>query len=406
MFGRITIIGLGLIGSSIARAAHERKLAKIIVGCDADKASLEYARKHGFVDEAIADPVQAVTGSDLVILATPPSTLGGIAITIAPKLKAGAIVMDVCSVKQPAIDAIVPHLPERVFFIPAHPIAGSEQSGVVAGSADLFNGKRVIVTPEQGEKTPALVAMMQFWQDMGMGVRVEAMPALLHDLAYAYVSHLPQLLAFAAAPLAEGAPPPFLRLADSPAVLWENIFELNKENILKALDRYLDVISHIIKELSQAPEEPLSLREKVKGEGVSISLPSPGASAFAKVSVDTSRHPERLKNDIQMSFFEPFSPEGEGVIRSTLFPRLAASCLVTTVMEAEKKAGFPMARYAGSGFADFTAPAGVPPDGDIESISGHHAAMAALLDVYAKRLKTMRGALAAGNFKILRLHSG
>ncbi len=149
VFDRITIIGLGLIGSSIARAVHERGLAKTIVGCDHNEISLAYARKHGFIDTAESDPPKAVAGSDLVILATPPSTLADIAQSIAPHLKPGAIVMDVCSVKQPAIDAIAPHIPPGVDFIPAHPIAGSEQSGIAAGRADLFERKQVIITPKE-----------------------------------------------------------------------------------------------------------------------------------------------------------------------------------------------------------------------------------------------------------------
>lgn len=350
MLGRITIIGLGLIGSSIARAAHAQKLAKTIVGCDADKTSLEYARKEGFITEAALDPAKAVADSDLVILATPPLTLEKVAKAIAPALKAGVIVMDVCSVKQPAIEAITPHLPQNVFFIPAHPIAGSERAGVQAGRADLFEGKRVIVTPEQGEQTPELAVVMQFWKVAG--AQVEAMPAALHDLAYAYVSHLPQLLAFAAAPLAEGASPKFLRLGNSPLAMWENIFELNKDNILKALDRYLDVISHIKNELEQAPE--------------------------------------------------PVGEPNEKLVHAVLFPRIAASCLITTVMEAEKQAGFSMARYGGSGFADFTSPAAAPPDQDIEFISGQHAAVAALLEEYATRLKAVRDAIISADVQILK----
>lgn len=352
LIDKITIIGLGLIGSSIARACHARHVAGSLIGCDRNEISLAYGRKHNVIDTAIPDPAIAVADSSLIILAVPPMALEETAKAIAPRLKPGAVVMDVCSVKQPAIAAIAPHLPAYADFIPAHPIAGSEQSGIGAGRADLFQRKRVVVTPEHPEPTPALQMVTTFWQSLG--ARVEAMPPHLHDLIYAYVSHLPQLLAFATAPLyAEQAAPDerlqkFLRLSGSNTAMWAEIFQLNKIHVLAALDRYLDAMVHIGKELTQAPEG------------------SPNE-----------------KNEAQA--------------RDVLFPRLAASCLVTTVMEAEKKAGFPFARYAGTGFADFTTPVMNAPDEDIERISGQFTAVNMLLAEYVKRLKTLRAMLAEEN---------
>lgn len=355
LFERITIIGLGLIGSSIARAAHEKNLAGHITGCDENEISLAYGRKHGFIDEAMRDAATAVADSNLVILATPPSTLGNIAAAIAPKLMPGAIVMDTCSVKQAAIAAIAPHMPEGVDFIPAHPIAGSEHGGVSAGKANLFEKKRVVVTPETPRADTAMQTINMFWR--GMGARVEAMPPHLHDMVYAYVSHLPQLLAFAAeAPLAAHAEDKdatlqkFLRLTGSNKAMWAEIFSLNNQNVLAALDRYLDALHHITKELKNAPEGTVSEADKT-------------------------------------------------LALTALFPRIAASCVITTIMEAEKKAGFPFARYVGTGFADFTSPAAQPPEEDIERISNQYAVVSPVLEEYISNLTNIRKAVEKGDVK-------
>ena len=261
--------------------------------------------------------------------------------------------MDVCSVKLSAIAAISPNMPPQAHYIPAHPIAGSEQSGVMAGKSSLFEHKRVVLSPELPKLTPALEKAMLFWQ--ALGATVEPMPAHLHDMIYAYVSHLPQLLAFAAAhPLEAYAENPdtellqkFLRLSHSNTDMWVDIFLQNRTNVLTALDRYMDALLHVSGELQ--PEN------------------------------------------------EPVKESDELAARTRLFPRIAAACLVTTVMEAEKKAGFPFARYAGTGFADFTFPASQPPEEDIEHISAQHVAVRKCLTEYADRLRHFRAAIASGN---------
>lgn len=360
LFKRITIIGMGLIGSSIARAATEHRIAEIIVGCDENEISLAYAHKHGFITHHETDAADAVDDADLIILSTPPATLGAIAETIVPHLRKGALIMDVCSVKAAAIADIAPHIPDGVHFIPAHPIAGSEHTGVAAGRADLFQKKRVILTPVDLRHDFMYQQATAFWQ--ALGARCEAMPAATHDLIYAYVSHLPQLLAFAAAePLAEyealeQSDPllqKFMRLTHSDPDLWIQIFILNRDNVIAALDRYLDVIAHVVSEFAQGPD-------------------TTNASA-----------------------------EDERLARTALFPRIAASCLITTVMDAEKKAGFSFARYAGTGFADFTYPASQPPEGDMESISDQYRAVALVLSEFTQRLKEFHQAIASGEEELL-----
>lgn len=351
IFNRIIIIGLGLIGSSIARAVHEKKLAVTIVGCDQNEVSLAFARKENFIDIADCNLQAAVAESDLVIIATPPASLGDIAEEIAPYLKSGAIVMDVASVKLPAIEAITPHIPENVIFIPAHPIAGSEQTGVRAGRADLFVKKRIIITPKTPPSEDIFKKISAFWESIG--ARMEAMPPEIHDLIYAYMSHLPQLIAFCLEkPLGkfftqtEDNPvyKTFLRISHSSPELWAEIFELNKANILAGLDRYVDVVTHVLSELKTAPDG------------------------------------EESQNDEMLAY-------------TTLFPRIVASCLVTTVMEAEKKAGIPFAKYAGTGFADLTAPTFIAPDADIEHISAQYKLVETILDKFLLRLKLFRSAL-------------
>ncbi|MEQ1706271.1 MAG: prephenate dehydrogenase/arogenate dehydrogenase family protein [Rickettsiales bacterium] len=348
IFKQMTVIGLGLIGSSVARAVRDNRLAEKIVGYDHNEISIAFALKEKFIDSGDMDLPSAVFGSDLVIIATPPATLGEIAQEIAPHLIVGAIVMDVASVKRPAVEAIAPHLPETVIFIPAHPIAGSEQSGVRAGRADLFRKKRLIITPKEPPQAETLDKITAFWA--GMGARLEGMPAEIHDMIYGYMSHLSQLIAFCLEQplgrffeMTEGKPvyKSFLRLAGSSPELWAEIFEQNKDNLLSGLDRYIDVVTHVHKELLDAPET------------------------------------QESGNDEVLAY-------------TVLFPRIVASCLITTVMEAEKNAGIPFARYAGTGFADMSAPAILPPEEDMEHISAQYKLVANILDQFLLRLKLFR----------------
>lgn len=347
VFSRITIIGLGLIGSSIARAARQHGLANTLVLSDNNDATLDYARSHAMGDLILGDATLASKDADMVILAVPPSALHATMQVIAPALKPGALVMDVASVKLIAMDA-AQHLPAHVYFMPTHPIAGSEQSGVAAGRADLFANKRVILTPDKPEITDTFLRAKSFWTSLG--AKVDAMPPDIHDLIYGYVSHLPQLLAYAAKDTLAGyendsALTRFLRIAGSNPALWEDIFSLNQTNILLALDRYLDALNHITSELAVAPED---------------------------VVQEHNQH----------------------YAANVLFPRIAASCLVTTVMEAEKKNGIPFVDFAGTGFADFTSPAASDPEDDLEKISSHSDAVHQLLVQYIEQLGQWRQAIA------------
>ncbi len=357
-FGKITIIGMGLIGSSIARAVRKHGLASSITAVDSNELSLVYARKYGFADQTSLDAAHVVAGSNVVIIATPTHLLADICTAIAPHLAPQTLVMDTGSVKQLPLAVMTKQLPPNVLVVPAHPIAGSEQSGVAAGHEDLFEKRRVIITPEAPLSHGQLQQVNQFWQSLG--ARVEAMPAALHDTIYGYVSHLPQLLVFAAAPLVAASVPEtasdamlarFLRLAASDKVLWSGILLLNREVMLAAVNRYLDVIAHIRRELETAPPD--------------------------------------AKTDISDR------------ARLRLLPRLVASCLVSTVMEAEKNAGVGFVRFAGNGFVDVTSPVTSDPEKDLEDISNHHEALVDLLAKFELRLRTIHAALVSEDASLL-----
>lgn len=356
VFERITIIGLGLIGGSIAKAVRKNHVADIILGCDSSSGTLNIARSQKIIDIASNDAAQAVRESQLIIIATPPASLEVIAKYIAPNLLRGALVMDTASVKEFVMHNVGSHLPDDVSFVPVHPIAGSEQSGFSASRADLFTKKRVIVTPGEPLEGDVLQKITRFWT--AIGARVEGMPPDIHDRIYAYVSHLPQLLAFACKDIFERQAKNetiilFSRLGFSNPALWNEIFTLNAQHILPALDRYIDVVFHVLQELIE------------------------GNKIHAAATEKTER------------------PE------AALFARIVASCLVSTVMEAEKKSGFAYARYAGSGFNDFIAPSTLPPEPDIEHISKQSSAVISLLRTYIDRLALLRNAIAQTNIKEL-----
>lgn len=247
---RLAIIGIGLIGSSIARVAREKGLARAIVCSDASAEARADALALGIVDAAEADPAVAVVGADLVILCTPIGTYRALATAIAPALAPGAILSDVGSVKQAAIAAVAPHVPPGVHFIPGHPVAGTEHSGPKSGFASLFDGRWCILTPLEGTDQAALARLEAFWQ--GAGSNLATMTPLHHDRVLAITSHLPHLIAYTivgtAADLEEhlqaeviqysaGGFRDFTRIAGSDPVMWRDVFLTNREAVLEMLGR-------------------------------------------------------------------------------------------------------------------------------------------------------------------------
>jgi cyclohexadieny/prephenate dehydrogenase len=250
LFERVALIGLGLIGSSIARAARHLNLARTIVAIDASEAVVARVRELGIADEATTDVAAGVRDADLVILCVPVGVCGKVAEAMRSGLKPGCIVSDVGSVKASVIAQVQPHLPEGVNFVPAHPVAGTEHSGPDAGFSTLFHNRWCILTPPEGTDEAAIERVRLFWE--AMGSNVEVMTAQHHDLVLAITSHVPHLIAYnivgTAADLetvtqgevikfSAGGFRDFTRIAASDPTMWRDVFLHNREAVLEMLGR-------------------------------------------------------------------------------------------------------------------------------------------------------------------------
>eukprot|EP01034_Spumella_vulgaris_P009657 gene9657-12250_t len=193
-FETIALIGIGLIGSSIAREIREKQLAGTLVISTRSEATLARAEELGLGDRYTLSAADAVRGADLVIVSVPVGASGAVAAEIAAHLKRGAIVTDVGSTKGSVIAQMAPHLPDTVHFVPGHPIAGTEHSGPDAGFVGLFRGRWCIRTPPAGQDEEAIARLRRFWETLGS--MVEEMDAEHHDKVLAIVSHLPHIIAY------------------------------------------------------------------------------------------------------------------------------------------------------------------------------------------------------------------
>lgn len=258
VFHKVALIGLGLIGSSIARAARQYGAARQIAALDASQQVLERVRELKIVDVVANDAATGLRGADLVILCAPVGACGEIARTIAPYLEPGAVLSDVGSVKSAIVEQVAPHVPKSVHFIPAHPVAGTEFSGPDAGFAKLFQNRWCILTPPQGSNEKAVERLTAFW--MRLGARVEAMSAQHHDLVLAVTSHLPHLIAYnivrTADDLGEDTRSEvikfsasgfrdFTRIAASDPTMWRDIFLNNKDAVLEMLGRFNEDLTEL-----------------------------------------------------------------------------------------------------------------------------------------------------------------
>ncbi|WP_321395095.1 prephenate/arogenate dehydrogenase family protein [Emcibacter sp.] len=251
LYKQATIIGFGLIGSSVARALRENGVCEIIVACDADPDCLAKVQELKLADRCSGDAAEAVRGSDLVVLATPVGTYGDIGKAIAPSLDFGTTVTDVGSVKGCVLKALQPVLPEHVHLIPGHPVAGTEQSGPEAGFASLFAGRWAILTPPEDTDPDALKKLTRMWE--AFGSKVEVMTPEHHDLVLAITSHIPHLIAYNIVGTAHdlegvtdsevikfsaGGFRDFTRIAASDPTMWRDVFLNNKEAVLEMLGRF------------------------------------------------------------------------------------------------------------------------------------------------------------------------
>lgn len=258
VFERMALIGIGNLGSSIARAVRERGLVKTLTVADLSDEARARAAELGLADAFFESPADAVKGADIVVICTPIGTYGAIAEGIAPHLKPGAVLTDIGSVKQAVVTAVSPHVPEGVHFIPGHPIAGTEKSGPDAGSGELFEGRYWILTPAEGVDPAVVAKLNRLWSRCG--AIVEELPADYHDKVLAVTSHLPHLIAYTIVGTAfdlegqeqrdvirfsAGGFRDFTRIAGSNPIMWRDIFLNNREAVLEMLQRFSEDLSYL-----------------------------------------------------------------------------------------------------------------------------------------------------------------
>ncbi|MGH6735182.1 MAG: prephenate/arogenate dehydrogenase family protein [Methyloceanibacter sp.] len=263
LFDTLAIIGPGLIGSSIARAARAARAqnaVRSIVATARSPKTRARVVELGLADRVVDTNAQAVEGADLVIVCVPVGACGAVAKEIAPHLKAGAVVSDVGSVKASIVRDMGRHLPSTVNFVPAHPVAGTEHSGPDAGFAELFENRWCILTPPEGTDPEAVAKLAAFWRLLG--ANVEVMTPEHHDLVLAVTSHLPHLIAYTIVGTADelesvtrsevlkfsaGGFRDFTRIAASDPVMWRDVFLNNKDAVLEMLGRFNEDVAALTK---------------------------------------------------------------------------------------------------------------------------------------------------------------
>jgi cyclohexadieny/prephenate dehydrogenase len=255
-FQKVALIGIGLIGSSLARVIRRDGLAKEIVACARSEATRKAALDLGLADTVTDDPAIAARGADLVVICTPIGAYATIAAKIGPVLDKGAIVTDVGSVKRAVVDVLSPHIPDGVHLVPGHPIAGTENSGPESGFDTLFEQRWVILTPPDGTDEAAIERVANLWRSAGS--KIEIMDPDHHDQVLAITSHVPHLIAYTIVGTATDLEDrlrsevikfaasgfrDFTRIAASDPVMWRDIFLNNKGAVLEMLGRLTEDLS-------------------------------------------------------------------------------------------------------------------------------------------------------------------
>jgi cyclohexadieny/prephenate dehydrogenase len=260
------VLGLGLLGGSLAWAARERGLAGEVVGCGRRPEPLRRARERGLVDRVTLDPAEAVAGADLVVLASPVGAMGRLLAQAAPGLAPGALVTDVGSVKALLADTLPGLLPPGVTYVGSHPMAGSHEKGPDHARPDLFDGSVCIVTPAPGDPAPAVERVEALWR--AVGARVVRRDPASHDREVAWMSHVPHVLAFAFARALGEAPAgardvagpgfrDFTRIARSDAELWADILVANAKAMAGPLARVASELTEVARELEAGDADAL-----------------------------------------------------------------------------------------------------------------------------------------------------
>jgi len=253
IYDRVALIGLGLIASSMFHAIRRGGLAREVTGHARSPETRAIAREIGLCDRVCDTAAEAAEGADLVVLCVPVGAMGAVAAGIGPVLKPGATVSDVGSVKKAVIEAVAPHLPEGVHFVPAHPLAGTEHSGPRSGFAELFDNRWCLIVPQPGSDRAAVERLEAFWQ--ALGSHTDEMDAEHHDLVLAVTSHAPHLIAYTMVGVADDLRRvtdsevikysaagfrDFTRIAASDPVMWRDVFLNNREATLEILGRFTE----------------------------------------------------------------------------------------------------------------------------------------------------------------------
>lgn len=269
MIRRLAILGVGLIGGSLALALKRAGLVESVVGAGRGRDNLEQALKIGVIDVIAATPACAVQDADMIVLAVPVGAMPDVMRQIAAKVGAGAVLTDVGSTKQDVVAAARALLPQHIGrFVPGHPIAGAETSGVKAARADLYCGKDVILTPLPENDARAVACVRKMWQ--ACGAQVESLSAEVHDRVFAAVSHLPHLAAFALMDALAGRENSallfryagsgfrdFTRIAGSHPEMWRDVALANREALVAELDAYIDRLTYLRDLVSAADGDAL-----------------------------------------------------------------------------------------------------------------------------------------------------
>jgi cyclohexadieny/prephenate dehydrogenase len=267
---KLALIGVGLLGGSIARAAREYGAARTIVATARSEATRKRVVELGIADQVFETNAEAVKDADLVIVCIPVGASGPVAAEIAAHLKPGAIVSDVGSVKGTVLKDMAPHIPAGVHLIPAHPVAGTENSGPDSGFAELFVNRWCILTPPEGADAAAVANLNAFWT--ALGANVENMTAEHHDLVLAITSHLPHLIAYTIVGTAEefstvsrsevlkfsaGGFRDFTRIAASDPTMWRDVFLNNKDAVLEMLAQFSEDLAKLTRAMRRGDGDTL-----------------------------------------------------------------------------------------------------------------------------------------------------